>query len=292
MNIKGIYAIAAFASTTWGSASGNHLRSYGQQEQSSRVEPDTNLMTSGKACSFEGTIRQAGQWLEGPSKTCQCERYGTGEWVDCIDNPDNQDTGPDPNTTRGRRQQFNDKDFVFDLLGSVPAAITSAGTIQPLDVGNLPSLAGQGLSYTLITIEPCGINLPHVHPRATELIYVIGGKDLRTAFVEENGGRVIVNDIGMGEVTFFPAGLIHYQQNLSCETTTYIAALSSEDPGVVTVSTQFFMLPDEAVQGSLGQDKSYVRQLIDGLPAGPADGRKSCINTCKWAADHAQKHVD
>jgi len=186
----------------------------------------------------------------------------------------------DPNTALGRRQQFDKSDFVFDLLGSVPGAMTSAGTIQTLDVGNLPSLAGQGLSYALINIEPCGINLPHVHPRATELLYVISGKDLRVAFVEENGGRVIVNDIGMGEATFFPEGLIHYQQNLSCETATYIAALNSEDPGVITVTTQFFRLPNEAIQGSLGQDEDKVQQLIDGLPAGPADGRRVCMEKC------------
>jgi len=243
-----------------------------------------SLIEKGKACSFEGHKRQAGQWLEGPLQICQCDRHGSGSWVACIDTPptavDHDDDDIEPNTAIGRRQQFDKEDFVFDLLGSVPASITSAGTIQPVDVVNLPSLAGQGLSYSLFTIEPCGINLPHVHPRATELLYVIGGKDLRTAFVEENGGRVIVNDIGMGEVTFFPEGLVHYQQNLSCETVTYISALNSEDPGVITVSTQFFRLPNEAVQGSIGQDEDKVQQLIGGLPAGPAEGHSTCMVTC------------
>mmetsp|Transcript_7215 Transcript_7215/g.16412 ORF Transcript_7215/g.16412 Transcript_7215/m.16412 type:complete len:90 (-) Transcript_7215:192-461(-) len=89
----------------------------------------------------------------------------------------------------------------------------------------------------------------------------------------------------MGEVTFFPEGLIHYQQNLSCETATYISALNSEDPGVITVSTQFFKLPDEAVQGSLGQDEHTVKQLIDGLPAGPAEGCISCTEKCGWSVE-------
>ena len=248
------------------------------------VPANRRLIEKGKACSFDGQKRQAGQWLKGPLKICQCDRHGSGSWVACVDTPvaavDDDGGDVEPNTAIGRRQQFDKEDFVFDLLGSVPASITSAGTIQSVDVVHLPSLAGQGLSYSLFTIEPCGINLPHVHPRATELLYVIGGKDLRTAFVEENGGRVIVNDIGMGEVTFFPEGLVHYQQNLSCETVTYISALNSEDPGVITVSTQFFRLPNEAVQGSIGQDEDKVQQLIDGLPAGPAEGHSACMVTC------------
>jgi len=186
---------------------------------------------------------------------------------------------PNPNTALGRRQAFDKNDFVFDLAGSTPVS-TPAGTIQPLGVSQLPSLAGQGVSYTLFNIEPCGINLPHVHPRATELLYVIHGQNLRTAFTEENGGRVIVNDISTGVATFFPEGLIHYQQNLSCEKSTYLSALNHEDPGVVTVTTQFFSLPEEAIAGSIGEDSNVVRQLIDGLPVGPADGRKSCMIEC------------
>ena len=169
---------------------------------------------------------------------------------------------------------------MFDLLGSYPSSESAAGTIRPLDVTNFPSLAGQGLSYSLFNIEPCGINLPHVHPRATELLYVISGTNLQTAFVEENRGRVIVNEIGMGEATFFPEGLIHYQQNLSCEPAMYISALNNEDPGVVTITTQFFQFPEEVLQGALGQDAYQVHELIAGLPGNPAEGHKACRQRC------------
>ena len=72
---------------------------------------------------------------------------------------------------------------------------------------------------------------------------------MRSAFVEENGGEgAVVNDISQGDVTFFPQGLIHYQQNLSCEPATFIAALNNEDPGAVTITTRFFELPRAAIQ--------------------------------------------
>ena len=124
--------------------------------------------------------------------------------------------------------------------------------------------------------------MPHVHPRAAELIYVIEGPkgQLQAAFVEENGGRVIVNKLGKGETMLFPEGLIHYQQNLSCERVQFLAALSSSDPGVVTITTQFFRLPKGALVGSLGESPSLVQQLINGLPSGPADAGQECMSRC------------
>ena len=86
--------------------------------------------------------------VEGPLKICQCDRHGSGSWVACVDTPadavDDDDDDVEPNTAICRRQQFDKEDFVFDLLGSVPASITSAGTIQLVDVVHLPSLSGQG----------------------------------------------------------------------------------------------------------------------------------------------------
>ena len=84
-----------------------------------------------------------------------------------------------------------------------------------------------------------------------QMLYTIEGNQLRVAFVEENGGEgAVVNDLVAGDVAFFPQGLIHYQQNLDCYPATFLAALNSEDPGVVTITTNFFQLPSEAIQVS------------------------------------------
>ena len=66
---------------------------------------------------------------------------------------------------------FRTSDFVFDLLRSNPAR-NGNNTIRQLSVSQFPVLAYMGISYTLFELAPCGINLPHVHPRATELLYV------------------------------------------------------------------------------------------------------------------------
>lgn len=110
------------------------------------------------------------------------------------------------------RSKFQNQDFVFDLAGSQPVTMGKAGAGQQVNVGNLPSLKGEGVSYTLFNIDPCGINLPHVHPRATEIFFVIAGT-FQTSFSEENGGRTITNEVSQGKMTFFPQGLIHEEVN-------------------------------------------------------------------------------
>ncbi|CAM9169943.1 unnamed protein product, partial [Heterosigma akashiwo] len=191
-------------------------------------------------------------------------------------------------TRRQFRDQFDDKDFTFDLLGKTPT-VGGGGIKQGLDVRDLPSLHGEGVALTLFTLDPCGINLPHVHPRATEILYVISGAGrteedwqsyLQVAFVEENGGRTIVNTIGTGEATFFPEGLIHYQQNLGCEQVQYISGLNHEDPGVLTVSTRTFTFPDKALAATFNIEVDEVKALRDGLPTSPAAGQAACLEYC------------
>lgn len=182
-------------------------------------------------------------------------------------------------TRQDLRSDFEASDFVFDLANRDPIA-GPGGVIRPLSVEELPSLAGESLAYTLFTIEPCGLNLPHLHPRATEFIYLIRGGMLRTAFVGENGEGAFVNDLEEGMGTFFPQDLIHFQQNFGCEPATYISALNSEDPGVVTISSQLFMVADVHLSSTFEQDMERIRELREGLPIGPAEGQLECLQRC------------
>lgn len=84
-----------------------------------------------------------------------------------------------------------------------------------------------------------------------------------------------------GQVTVFPQGLIHYQQNLGCEPVEYISGLNNEDPGVVTLPGRFFQLPFEAVASSLGTSDAETLSIRAGLPANPAEGRTECLKRCR-----------
>jgi hypothetical protein len=78
-------------------------------------------------CSFEGKYVAPGQWLQGPDKTCMCDRHGSQAFVACVANGAMAAAAPQPGeslTALGTRQEFQANDFVFDLLGSVSGAIT------------------------------------------------------------------------------------------------------------------------------------------------------------------------
>ncbi|CAM9886679.1 unnamed protein product, partial [Laminaria digitata] len=71
------------------------------------------------------------------------------------------------------RQQFDSEDFVFDLQGADPEVEGEAGTVKVANLGSVPVLSDEGVSYALVEIEPCGLNLPHHHPRAAEFGYIV-----------------------------------------------------------------------------------------------------------------------
>lgn len=136
--------------------------------------------------------------------------------------------------------------------------------------------------------QPCGINLPHVHPRATEILYVTDAapEGVLTAFVEENGGRTITNTITTGNAAFFPQGLAHVQVNMGCTPATMIAALGSDDFGVQTITTTALAGLaaaeglSEGLAASLGISEDQLALLVGGFPAGPALGAEACRARC------------
>jgi hypothetical protein len=67
---------------------------------------------------------------------------------------------------------FSTKDFKKDFK-DVPAITKGQNDIRTLRVHDFPALAYLDISYTLFRLAPCGANIPHIHPRATELLYVI-----------------------------------------------------------------------------------------------------------------------
>eukprot|EP00904_Undaria_pinnatifida_P008064 jgi/Undpi1/4388/HiC_scaffold_17.g07746.m1 len=185
------------------------------------------------------------------------------------------------------RQQFDDKDFAFDLQGAEPEIEGEAGTVKVANLGNVPVLSGEGVSFALVELEPCGLNLPHHHPRAAEFGYIVKSESatsVRHAFVEENTGRLIKNDIGEGQVALVPGGLVHFVQNMGCEPATFLAAFSSSDPGVLTTSTTGIgMLPEGTIQATLGLGSDEANKLIDALPEGVVQGEKECLQKCGLA---------
>ena len=112
--------------------------------------------------------------------------------------------------------------------------------VTTVNAARIPGLNTLGITLVRIDFAPWGINAPHTHPRATEILTVIQGT-LRVGFVTSNTeNRHITKVLNVGDVFVFPQGLIHYQQNIGYGNAVAIAGLNSQNPGVITIANAVF----------------------------------------------------
>ncbi|KAJ7032912.1 RmlC-like cupin domain-containing protein [Mycena alexandri] len=176
---------------------------------------------------------------------------------------------------------------VFDFNNQAVSAGAKGGSILLSTVDNFPILAGLGISAAVSLVEPCGLNIPHTHPRADEFFTVVSGI-MYTGLVQENGfNTAIETELGQYQGTVFPKGSIHYQQNPTCSPAVFVAALNSEDPGRSDIVTNYWMLPSDVVNAGLGGPDTIGGGNIDAwrahLPVNLAEGVDSCLRSCKLA---------
>ncbi|KAK2631000.1 hypothetical protein EUGRSUZ_L03576 [Eucalyptus grandis] len=138
-------------------------------------------------------------------------------------------------------------------------------TVQANNFSFIPRLNTLGISMARIDIAPWGINPPHTHPRASEILLVLEGT-LEVGFITSNpDNRLISKILQKGDVFVFPQGLIHYQRNTGFGNAVAIAALGSENPGVITIANVVFgSMPDISVDilaKAFKVDKTVVGQI-------------------------------
>lgn len=190
--------------------------------------------------------------------------------------------------------------LVFDFNSAPPAG--DGGRITTATESNFPILNGQGISGAVAFLNPCGMNSPHTHPRATELLTLVEGK-LQTGFMLENNfvkpassgdnskkGALTTQvsaELSPFQSTVFPKGSIHFQFNPSCEPATFVAALSSEDPGTSQIAQNFFFLNETIVDAVLTEnggtviDGSNIEMFRSTLPANLVLAHENCMAACK-----------
>jgi len=177
----------------------------------------------------------------------------------------------------------NDSDFVFDFgnpSDNVKVVQGKGGSLVTASRSTFPAAVGNGISMTVGFIGPCGLNSPHIHPRASEMTFSVNGTFV-TGFIAENGARTVVNNIEPGQMAIFPKGSIHWQANLGCKSVMFVAGLNDEDPGTTQVAQSFFNLPEEVLQATMGNaDLSKIQAISSGIPENVAQGLMSCMKRC------------
>ncbi|KAJ7835530.1 RmlC-like cupin domain-containing protein [Mycena olivaceomarginata] len=174
-----------------------------------------------------------------------------------------------------------DSQFVFDFFDpAAKATVGKGGKIVTANAATFPAVIDNGAAMAVGFLEPCGMNTPHTHPRATEIQYNVNGT-IRTGMITENGGRFIMTDLQPGGMTIFPQGSIHFQINEGCEPALFVAAFNSEDPGVLQVAQRFLGLSPDVVAATLGDiGVEEVYGLDAMIPDNVALGTDECLKRC------------
>ncbi|KAF8408719.1 hypothetical protein HHK36_004784 [Tetracentron sinense] len=165
-------------------------------------------------------------------------------------------------------------DFFFDGLRQPGNTNNQVGSdVTPASVLQFPGLNTLGISMVRIDYAPGGQNPPHTHPRATEILIVIEGK-LLVGFVTSNPNNTLFSVIlEKGDVFVFPKGLIHFQQNIGKGPALAIAALSSQNPGVITIANAVFGATPPIPDFILARAFMLGKKLVDDLQAKFLDGK-------------------
>ncbi|KAK9268247.1 hypothetical protein L1049_010690 [Liquidambar formosana] len=113
----------------------------------------------------------------------------------------------------------------FHLTGNTSNPLRSK--VTPITVPQVPRLNTLGISMVRIDIAPWVVNPPHTHPRAI--------------------------------------GLIHLQRNVGTSNAVAIAALNSQNPGIIGIADAMFGpkpdIPEDILVKAFQVDKDVISQL-------------------------------
>ncbi|KAI4349832.1 hypothetical protein L6164_010381 [Bauhinia variegata] len=141
-------------------------------------------------------------------------------------------------------------DFFFDGLAK-PGFInnTVGSVVTAANVEKIPGLNTLGVSFSRIDYKAGGLNPPHTHPRATEIVFVLEG-ELDVGFIT-TANKLISKKIKQGEIFVFPKGLLHFQKNNGDKPAAVIAAFDSQLPGTLSIAAALFTstptVPDDVL---------------------------------------------
>ncbi|KAG8383955.1 hypothetical protein BUALT_Bualt04G0067700 [Buddleja alternifolia] len=162
-------------------------------------------------------------------------------------------------------------DFFFSGLNKSGNTSNPLGSrVTAVNVNQLPGLNTLGISLVRIDYAPYGLNPPHTHPRATEILVVVEGT-LYVGFVTSNPAnpniknKLFTKTLYPGDVFVFPEGLIHFQFNTGKTKAVAFAGLSSQNPGVITIANAVFgsnpPIPSDVLTKAFQVDKNVVKYL-------------------------------
>ncbi|KAK4490613.1 hypothetical protein RD792_001301 [Penstemon davidsonii] len=159
-------------------------------------------------------------------------------------------------------------DFFFSGLNKPGNTSNAVGSnVTTVNVNQLPGLNTLGISAVRIDYAPYGLNPPHTHPRATEILVVLEGT-IYVGFVTSNPeNKLFTKYLNPGDVFVFPEGLIHFQFNVGKTNAIAFAGLSSQNPGVITIANAVFgsdpTINPDVLAKAFQVEKNVIETLLE-----------------------------
>ncbi|KAL5735170.1 hypothetical protein ACOSP7_033031 [Xanthoceras sorbifolium] len=153
-------------------------------------------------------------------------------------------------------------DFVFSGIKHHPGKFSETGLSSiPVNVNVFPGLNTLGVSLVRADFEVGGVNVPHIHPRATEIAVVLEGK-IYSGFVDTQN-RIYAKVIEKGEVMVFPRGLVHFQMNVGDTQATILGSFDSQNPGLQRIPSGIFGsgIKQELLEKAFGLNAKELAKL-------------------------------
>uniref|UniRef100_A0A6N2LUL9 Germin-like protein n=1 Tax=Salix viminalis TaxID=40686 RepID=A0A6N2LUL9_SALVM len=156
------------------------------------------------------------------------------------------------------------EDFFFVGLAKPGLTNNTFGSlVTAANVQKIPGLNTLGVSMSRIDYAPGGLNPPHTHPRATEMVFVLEGQ-LDVGFIT-TANVLISKTIKVGETFVFPKGLVHFQKNNGQVPAAVIAAFNSQLPGTQSIAATLFSaqppVPDHVLTMAFQVGTKEVRKI-------------------------------
>ena len=160
------------------------------------------------------------------------------------------------------------EDFYFSGLHMAGNTSNKQGsTMAAVNVAQIAGLNTLGISLARVDYAPYGQNPPHIHPRATEILTVLEGS-LYVGFITSNPENKLFSKVlNKGDVFVFPQGMIHFQFNYGTNKAIAIAALSSKNPGVITIANTVFGSNPSISGDILAKAFQVDKKMVDHIQA-------------------------
>ncbi|OEL23852.1 Germin-like protein 5-1 [Dichanthelium oligosanthes] len=157
-------------------------------------------------------------------------------------------------------------DFFSSVLAKPGNTNTATGAVVTgANVEKVPGLNTLGVSLSRIDYAPGGLNPPHTHPRATELVFVLYGT-LDVGFIT-TANKLVAKTISQGDVFAFPRGLVHFQRNAGAEPAAVVSAFNSQLPGTQSIAMTLFGAEPEVPDDVLAKAFQIGTKEVDKIKA-------------------------